>query len=260
MSKFCVYFVFCVVNGRGYIGKSNDVKKRWSVHCNKSSNCKHLSRAIEKYTKENFRIWVLHSDLNEEQAYNIEKELIEELEMVKSGYNITEGGRGLGSGEKHPSYGRRGENCPNSKLTDHERIEVIDLYISKMFNQREIADMYGVTQAAVSKILKFAGANCNRKHAKSLSDPEKNEICRLYATGNYTYRQLAAIFDVGYVTICMTLKAAGANPDRKPRKSLSLPEKVEIRRLYATGNYTHKQLAAIFDVGHATIYNTIQGL
>ena len=95
MSKFCVYFVYCVVNGRGYVGKSNNVRKRWRDHCGKSSNCKHLSRAIHKYGKENFRIWVLHSELSEEQAYSIEKELIEQLDMTKTGYNITEGGRGV---------------------------------------------------------------------------------------------------------------------------------------------------------------------
>lgn len=47
-----------------------------------------------------------------------------------------------------------GEKNHNAKLTDAERLEAYSLYYDKGVSQKRIAQRYGVTQSAVSKILK----------------------------------------------------------------------------------------------------------
>ena len=53
-----------------------------------------------------------------------------------------------------------GEKNPNAKLTDAERLEVYDLYYGAKLPQKRIAERFGVTQSAVSKILKRTSTGC----------------------------------------------------------------------------------------------------
>ena len=107
---------------------------------------------------------------------------------------------------KRSMYGRTGDKHPNSKVTDRERFEMVDLY-RYGWTLQEIADVYCLSIPQVGNIIKAAHAvNPNRKPQKRLSDPEKTEIRQLYATGNYTQEQLAAIFDVDQKTICNVIK------------------------------------------------------
>ena len=46
-----------------------------------------------------------------------------------------------------------GENNPSAKLTDQEVLEIRDLYKHKVYNQREIGEIYGVYQQHVSAIV-----------------------------------------------------------------------------------------------------------
>ena len=50
-----------------------------------------------------------------------------------------------------------GEKNGNAKLTDAERLEVVSMYFDKGETQKQIADHFGVTQGAVSKIIKQRG-------------------------------------------------------------------------------------------------------
>ena len=47
----------------------------------------------------------------------------------------------------------RGESHPNVKLTDQEVLEIRDLYINKIYNQRELGETYGVSRSHVSAIV-----------------------------------------------------------------------------------------------------------
>ena len=53
-----------------------------------------------------------------------------------------------------------GEKNPNAKLTDAERLEAFSLYYDKGVPQKKIAERFGVTQGAVSKILKQCRSGC----------------------------------------------------------------------------------------------------
>lgn len=57
----------------------------------------------------------------------------------------------------------KGENHPQAKLTDQEVLEIRDLYKNKIYKQREIGAMYGVSHTHVCAIV----LNNKRKAVKS---------------------------------------------------------------------------------------------
>lgn len=104
-----VYQITNRINGKVYIGITNNAKKRWGNHCcNKKSL---IGRAIQKYGKENFDFEILFSGLTIEEAEEKEIELIAEKKTLfnQFGYNIATGGRynaypGKSVGEANPSH------------------------------------------------------------------------------------------------------------------------------------------------------------
>lgn len=51
----------------------------------------------------------------------------------------------------------RGELNPGAKVSDVERAELVKLYIDDVFNQRELAEMYGLSRSGIRKSLAQAG-------------------------------------------------------------------------------------------------------
>lgn len=98
-----IYMIENKINGKKYIGQSNDVKRRWSDHCNKKEKYTSLiNRAINKYGKENFIFSIIEDfceDYNEKEKY-----WINFYNSIENGYNIAPGGENppLHIGEKHP--------------------------------------------------------------------------------------------------------------------------------------------------------------
>lgn len=95
----CVYKIVCKINGKLYIGQTiMGIEIRWRGHCNKANygpdkDRLHISRAIKKYGKENFRISVIcYADFQEE-LNNREKLCIRIFNSISNGYNIHEGGK-----------------------------------------------------------------------------------------------------------------------------------------------------------------------
>lgn len=77
-----------------YIGcTSEDVDTRWGKgYCHNSD----LRSDIKKFGKDNFKREILASDLTEEDAYNMEQEIIHKYRTIDSSsiYNISNGGKG----------------------------------------------------------------------------------------------------------------------------------------------------------------------
>ena len=93
-----------------------------------------LKIAIKKYGKYAFARKTLAEFANEDDAYEYEAKMVEEM---KPYYNIAAGGRGLGSGESHPNWGstlnkglpssKRPMNAERNKSKEHRE------YLSKKF-------------------------------------------------------------------------------------------------------------------------------
>lgn len=98
-----MYSIYCIknlINNKMYVGKTkySDINKRFKEHISDSSRerCKNrpLYRAINKYGRENFEIFLLEA-VEEELSCERESYWIKELNTYGSaGYNATTGGDG----------------------------------------------------------------------------------------------------------------------------------------------------------------------
>lgn len=129
-----VYKIENLINGKKYIGITNDVFKRWSNHkCNNSKSA--IGYAIQKYGKENFDFAILHQGLTIEDAESKEMQLIQEYQTLTTqhGYNILCGSIGTYA-QAHKTGVGLGNN--NQKLTeedvryikDHRNLPLYKLY------------------------------------------------------------------------------------------------------------------------------------
>ena len=79
-------------NGKSYIGQTNWLEKRFSVHRNSKTRT-YLSMAIQKYGFDNFTKTILHEGLAIDESNYYEAKYIEELNtLFPNGYNLRTGG------------------------------------------------------------------------------------------------------------------------------------------------------------------------
>lgn len=107
---YCVYKHTCKINGKIYIGMTNNVKRRW--RCRGIEYKPHEGRehsrpfwnAIQKHGWDNFTHEILESGLTMEEACEREKYYIDNLHSrdKDKGYNIAEGGNGGRIYTEHP--------------------------------------------------------------------------------------------------------------------------------------------------------------
>lgn len=96
--KSYIYLITCSINGKQYVGKTNDPEMRRWDHFYRSQNSKHkqvIHSAIAKYGKENFTFEVILECESEELAFEAEHTII--LEKRAAGielYNMNDGGFG----------------------------------------------------------------------------------------------------------------------------------------------------------------------
>lgn len=109
-----LYFIENKINGKLYIGKTNNLKRRLNKHKLNSEN-KPLNRSIKKYGCDNFIFQEFQYFETEELCYEMEKYWITYLkEQNVLLYNIAEGGNGIFSGTNHYLYGKH--HSEESKL------------------------------------------------------------------------------------------------------------------------------------------------
>ena len=102
MKNYVVYKITNNINGKIYIGMTNNVKRRWRYEGIeyrpplKSDHHRPFWNAIQKYGWDNFTKEIIISDLTKEEAFEKEKEMIKHFNATnkKVGYNLSPGGNG----------------------------------------------------------------------------------------------------------------------------------------------------------------------
>ena len=92
----CIYMYENKINGKIYIGQARNFNKRHSDHCKPSNKDTYIDRALNKYGKENFNIYILIEDLETQEDMNFYESLFikqyDSLARNGKGYNLTDGG------------------------------------------------------------------------------------------------------------------------------------------------------------------------
>ena len=94
---FTIYYALNKINGKAYVGKTNDLKRRIRQHRYSSKNTNHyFYKALRKYGESTFEFRVIDTASNEERASEFEKFYIQLFETYQRdrGYNLTMGGEG----------------------------------------------------------------------------------------------------------------------------------------------------------------------
>lgn len=138
-----IYKIENTINGKCYIGQSENITRRWRAHRSAAFNPNAhnyditLYRAIRKYGIDNFTFTVLVecelSELNE-----LESKFIQEYNSIApNGYNLSAGGT---------------DAVCYSKITEKEVLEIIDLLQNSAKTQEDIAIQFNISQKMVSNI------------------------------------------------------------------------------------------------------------
>lgn len=123
MDNYILYMHKNKINGKIYIGITNNIKQRWrgsgsqyKPHKNRNQNIRFWN-AIKKYGFDNFEHIILKENLTFDEAINLEIEYIEKFKSREKeyGYNIAKGGNGGLIYSEHPR-GMKGK-----KQTDYQK-------------------------------------------------------------------------------------------------------------------------------------------
>lgn len=88
-----VYLITNIVNGKMYVGQTNNAEKRFKEHMYARENCTSLARAVRKYGAESFRCDILAECFSRDEMNETERMFIESIgTMAPDGYNLRTGG------------------------------------------------------------------------------------------------------------------------------------------------------------------------
>jgi len=211
MNKFHVYKITNTTTGQVYIGKTSDIKRRFSYHktapfsTNESmkNSCPKLYNSIRKYDINNFNFEIIDSFDIEDLALDAEEKYIIQYDSIKNGMNVLVGGARQYSGENSPFYGKH-----HTEETKHKISEKIKTLVSGENNP-----MFGKTHTAATKS-KISKANKGRiqtpeqlKINSEANKGEKNRSAKInkkiaeqirdeYKTGNTSSIKLATKYNI----------------------------------------------------------------
>jgi group I intron endonuclease len=133
--RFAVYIITNIVNGKQYVGITNNLSKRWSAHRKADGRCPALHNAFKKYGIDKFVFTHLMDVFDLEHAKEIEQQLIVEKGCkIPNGYNVSDGGesrQGVPAWNKGMTGGswpesRKGKPSPlkGTKMTEEQKAKL----------------------------------------------------------------------------------------------------------------------------------------
>lgn len=193
-----VYGILNNIDYKLYVGKSekdNDIDGVRPRRHFGGRGSKLVFQAVQKYGKENFTVLLLHKEsCTREKLSDLEKYYIKHFNTISpNGYNITEGGDG-GSGKgRKDSIATKNKKSVAAKLANTPEVR----------KKKSLAKIGTRLSVEHKKNVVLNHADCKGENNPSvkLTWVKVNEIRNLYSTKNYSYTQLAKIFDVGTSTI-----------------------------------------------------------
>jgi group I intron endonuclease len=207
--KRYIYKITNLVNGKIYIGQTNNLKNRWSGHiCDAKKNPRWpIDFAFRKYGRDNFKYETLEIHYTVNNTNDAEIYLIAAFDArnKKIGYNIRKGGdmwEHTPQQRQQMSIDKMGEKNPFFGKTHTEETR-------KFFSDRLVGNTYrrGKPSPQKTKDL-ISKATAGEKNPNSkLTAEQVAEIRRLYKPRDkkYSSPKLAKLFGVALITIARIL-------------------------------------------------------
>jgi len=151
-----IYSITNKVNGKIYIGQSQNIEFRWFQHKNNLNKNKHvnthLQNAWNKYGEDNFEFCIVEEseeNLNEKEKHYI-KLYNSNAELY--GYNLTSGGEGYSLNDdvkSRISISKRGQN---SILSEHD-VRLIKMFLYCLMDRKEICVIFNISSKVLTQIV-----------------------------------------------------------------------------------------------------------
>jgi hypothetical protein len=141
-----IYKIENTVDNKVYIGQTiQDLETRWRCHRKKSSNCRYLKSAIQKYGIDNFEFKLVCITFDN-QLDDMEKEYIEQYDcLAPNGYNLRLGG----NSENHHTDTKR--KIANTLLQNRKIIQfdIEGNRLKSFYCLREAAESVGCSPSSI---------------------------------------------------------------------------------------------------------------
>lgn len=203
-----LYLITNNINGKKYVGISNNYKTRWKYHKrNRIETSKEydkvLYRAFRKYGMNNFEFTLLATKLPTRLAKQLEIHLIKDLRTLshEHGYNVTEGG---------DHTGQSGERNRNASLSEEQAKDIItrrenkEPFISVYADYKHILQRSGMESIWLGTTWKHLQPTVITKlhAAKLLSEKQVREIRKLAAEKKLSYPKIAKLYNISAALVC----------------------------------------------------------
>jgi len=246
MSGYCIYTIFNKINGKIYVGQSNDHKERWKKHIgialgNIKEHAYPVHKAMIKYGIKNFTFTVIlwldsRESCNLAEKYWISYFRSNEREF---GYNLTEGGGGTcGFSHSEEAIQKMREKATGRK----HKPETIELYKKRRHSEETKKHLSEIQKGKMPvnieqlKVINI-GIIRSEENRKNISEGLKkwakdnpDKVLKGEKHGMYGKNHSDETI----------LRLSGENNKLAKIKER---EVIEIREKFATGKYTHQQLA-----------------
>ena len=259
VKKF-IYKIQNKINGKIYIGQTNNLKRRIQEHKHDRRMNHPIHNAIEKYGFDNFDISLLYYGEN----YNYEEKKY--MKLFKSnckefGYNITDGGQDSS-----------GENNPQSKLKQNQVDSIIkDLFENKLSLQ-DIANKYNTTINTVRNINTGISWKNNeltypirKPLVKPIDENKVDEVINLLKNSDMSLEEITIMHKINVSVVYGINKGVShkRSYENYPIRDITLEKKIRrdkiINSLYTEKDLSIKEIAKKYNMTFGQIYRINKG-
>lgn len=254
-NNFYVYCILNKINGKVYIGKTNNIKRRFKKHILAANGDKWerqcaVHHALHKYGINNFTFSIIQQFINETDCFESEKYWIKYFNsnVKQFGYNLTEGGEGA-SGMRHSDEARqkmrekatgrkhgpetieklkqRPQSLPGTKPANLEELQLLN--IGRVHTEEARKNM---SEARI-------GMKFSEEHCKNISKAQKGKFVG----------ENSPSWGLKRTEEFKNLSRGSNNKQAK----LSEKQVLEIRKKYKRGEYSQSKLGKQYNISRGQV-------